>query len=141
MGIVAKFIPLPLICLLVFTPTGREIITDTVEWASDKAAEWGGDRIEDTVERGELRQRLAEFEPACDADLKPSGFDVTGSEAIALAARDRKVDCDLVDLEPMSDAGYWSVHFESLGCEGCEFSAEVDATTRKVSNRFRDCDE
>ena len=135
----SKFIPLLIVGLLVFTEPGQELWSAGVDWASGRAQDVAEERIEESLARQRLRERLGEIEPVCDADFKPEGFEVSGSQAIALAAGKREVDCDVVDLEPMSDAGYWAVHFEAIGPKGCEFSAKVDATTGEVSNRFRDC--
>lgn len=139
MGTLLRFIPLLVICLLVFTEPGQQLYSDVVDWGSEQAAEWFQDTLKENEAQRDLRERLRGVEPVCDAEFKPDRFEVSGSEAIALAAGKREVDCDLVDLEPMFDAGYWSVHFEAIGPKGCEFSAEVDATTGEVSNRFRDC--
>lgn len=109
-----------------------------VDWVGDKAGEWTNDRIEEQQERERLRARLGEIEPMCGSDFKPDGFAVSEGQAIALVARGRDVDCDLVDTEPMDD-GLWAVHVDAKGSGGCEFSAEVNGKTGKVSNRHRDC--
>lgn len=135
----ARFIPLVIVALLVFTEPGQRIWTSASDWAAERAAEWFTDKLEDNERRRELQERLSSVEPMCDAGMKPEGFEVTGGQAIALVAGEREIDCDLVDLEPMMDAGWWAVHVDAKKPGGCEFSAQVNATTGEVSNRHRSC--
>ena len=139
MGIVARFVPLLIVCLLVFTEPGQKLYGDIVDWGAERAAEWFQDTLEENEALRELRDDRRGLGPKCDSDFKPEGFEVSGSEAIALAVGGRKIDCDLVDLEPM-DNQTWAVHVDAKGPNGCEFSALIDGKTGEVPDRFRDCD-
>lgn len=123
-GVVGRFIPLLIVCLLVFTEPGRDIWTAGVDWVSGRAEVVAEDRIEEQ----QLAERLRGVEPLCAGDYTPEGFAVTGGQAIALAVGDRNVDCDLVDLEPM-DNETWAVHVDAARANGCEFSAVIDGKT------------
>jgi hypothetical protein len=141
-GIVGRVVLLGLLCLLVFTPPGQRVWRAGVDWASDKATERGEDKVEESLERQRLRERLRSVEPMCGSDVRPKGFEVSEGQAIALVARKREIDCDLVDSEPLGGRlgdARWSVHFDANKAGGCEFSGDVDGTTGEVSNRYNSC--
>lgn len=142
MGILTRILLLGLLCLLVFTPPGQRVWRGAVDWASEKAAEWGEDRTDEALERQELRERLRDIEPACNSDFRPNGFEVSEGQAIAFVARNRKIDCELVDTEPLGgslDDARWSIHFDAKRQGGCEFSGDVDGVTGEVTNRYNSC--
>ena len=131
-----------IVCLLVFTEPGRRAWTVTTDWASDRATDWFTDTLDENQAQRELRDRLAEVEPMCGNLMKPKGFKVSGGEAIALVVGKRRIGCEQVDLEPMGgvvDAPVWAVHVNAKKTGGCTFSAEVDATTAEVGDRYGDC--
>lgn len=133
------------VALLVFTEPGQRIWTSAVDWATERAAEWTTDRIEEQQERPKLRERERGIDPMCGDVMKPKGFEVSGGEAIALVVGKRKIDSDQVDLESMDGgityAPVWAVHIDSKRPGGCGFGAEVDGETGEVSNRHRSCAE
>jgi hypothetical protein len=123
-GILARFIPLLIVALLVFTSPGQQVWRTAVDWASQRAEDWAGDRIEDQ----QVRERLRAIEPLCDSDFRPDGFEVSEGQAIALTVGKREVSCDRIETEPM-DNGTWAVHVDAASPNGCEFSAVIDGRT------------
>ena len=138
-GIVARFIPLVIVCLLVFTEPGQQVWTTAREWGTERVTEWFTESDEANERERKLRERLAGVEPMCDAGHRVAGSEVSEGQAIALVAGNRQVDCDLVSTEP-HQAGTltdWSVHI-GIG-QGCAISGKVDGETGEVSERSRDC--
>lgn len=106
MGIPARSIPLLVVCFI----------------ASATACIGADSQVQ------QVRVRPGAVKLPCNSNFTPEGFQVSESEAIAVAVGDRKVNCELVETEPM-DNGTWAVHVDAAGPKDCELSVVIDGQT------------